>query len=249
VAPLAEAVALAAVLFGAATQRISGMGFALVAAPFLVVVLGPIDGVLVVNTCGALTAGIILARVFRRVEWARCGRMLIGAAAGTIPGAILVGAVDSAWLEAGIGVTLLVTIGIQLRTSRRTLAATAVRDVAVGSISGFMNVTAGVGGPAMSTYALASRWNLTSFAATMQAYFLALGLTSLGAKAVFAHPHLPALGVWFWILVLAACLVGMGTGELLVRVVSPRVVRIMLIAVAGAGAAATTARGVIDLLG
>ena len=43
---------IAAVLIGSSMQRITGMGFALVAAPFLVLLLGPIDGVIVVNVCG-----------------------------------------------------------------------------------------------------------------------------------------------------------------------------------------------------
>ena len=51
---LAAVISLAAAVFvGASTQRISGMGFALVASPFLVIVLGPHAGITLVNLLGA----------------------------------------------------------------------------------------------------------------------------------------------------------------------------------------------------
>jgi uncharacterized membrane protein YfcA len=56
---------LAAVVLGAGMQRITGMGFALVATPFLVLLLGPVEGVVLVNLCGAVTAGAIIFRVAR----------------------------------------------------------------------------------------------------------------------------------------------------------------------------------------
>jgi len=62
---------LAAVVMGAGMQRITGMGFALVAAPFLVLLLGPVEGVVLVNLCGAVTAGAIIFRVVRDIDFAK----------------------------------------------------------------------------------------------------------------------------------------------------------------------------------
>lgn len=75
---------LVAVLVGASMQRITGMGFALVAAPFLVPLLGPVDGVILVNLCSVLTAAIILTRVVRDVDWRRAGVLALFALVGIV---------------------------------------------------------------------------------------------------------------------------------------------------------------------
>lgn len=52
-----------AVFVGAAMQRLTGMGFALVSAPFVVLIMGPVTGIVLVNVCGALSSLLILFRV------------------------------------------------------------------------------------------------------------------------------------------------------------------------------------------
>ena len=54
---------------GAIAQRVSGMGFALVVAPVLVLLIGPFDGVLMVNICGAASALMVVTRVWREISW------------------------------------------------------------------------------------------------------------------------------------------------------------------------------------
>ena len=65
----------AAVALGAGTQRITGLGFALVSAPFLVLLLGPFAGVFVVNVLGVAASVLVLAQVRRDVD-VRRGLML-----------------------------------------------------------------------------------------------------------------------------------------------------------------------------
>src|SRR5699024_7790710 len=45
-----------AVLAGAMAVRTTGMGFALLSSPFLVMALGPFEGILVTNVCGIVAA-------------------------------------------------------------------------------------------------------------------------------------------------------------------------------------------------
>ena len=52
-----------AVLLGAATQRLTGMGFALVSAPLLVAVLGPLTGVQLLQVFGIFASALVLAQV------------------------------------------------------------------------------------------------------------------------------------------------------------------------------------------
>ena len=242
------ALVIAAVLIGSSMQRITGMGFALVAAPFLVLLLGPSDGVIVVNVCGALTGGVILLRVFRHVQWRRFGVLAVCALAGIIPGSYILQFVPVAWLEISIGVLVAAALTVSIN-----LSGVAVRDrlsfrVVAGVASGFMNTTAGVGGPAMSIYAIVTGWPQRSFAATMQPYFLTIGLASLGAKFALGSAEVPQLATLVWILIGCACIVGLIIGDVLARVIEPHVARRLLVIVAYFGSFATIVRGVLELL-
>ncbi|MDJ0349520.1 sulfite exporter TauE/SafE family protein [Cryobacterium sp. PH29-G1] len=242
------ALLIAAVLIGSSMQRITGMGFALVASPFLVLLLGPSDGVIVVNVCGVLTAAVVLLRVFRHIDWRRYGVLAFWAVLGIIPGSYVVQFVPGAWLEISIGV--LVAAGLTVSVS---LGRVNVRDrrsyrVLAGMSSGFMNTTAGVGGPAVSIYAIATGWPQRSFAATMQPYFLTIGLVSLASKFALGSADVPQLSVLVWALIGSACLIGLLIGDLLSEVVKPHVARRMLVVVAYLGSFTTILRGVVELL-
>ncbi|MGW2378147.1 TSUP family transporter [Kitasatospora sp. NPDC001683] len=81
---MAEVLLGATVVTAAAVQWLAGMGFALVAVPVLVLVLGTAQGVLVANCAAGVISVVGLAAGWRRV---RVGAMvpLIAAAACTVP--------------------------------------------------------------------------------------------------------------------------------------------------------------------
>ncbi|GEP25850.1 sulfite exporter TauE/SafE family protein [Cryobacterium levicorallinum] len=239
---------IAAVLIGSSMQRITGMGFALVAAPFLVLLLGPIDGVIVVNVCGALTAGVILTRVFRDVDWRRYGILAACAVIGIVPGSYVLQFVPVAWLEISIGVLVAAGLTVSVNLGRVVVRDRLSFRVIAGMTSGVMNTTAGVGGPAVSIYAIATGWPQRSFAATMQPYFLTIGLASLSSKFALGSAGVPELPVLVWILIGCACIVGLIVGDLLSRVIEPHVARRLLVIVAYLGSFATIVRGVLELL-
>ncbi|WP_241992909.1 sulfite exporter TauE/SafE family protein [Cryobacterium frigoriphilum] len=234
---------LVAVLVGSSMQRVTGMGFALVAAPFLVLLLGPIEGIVLINACAVLTASVILARVVRDVDWRRYGVLAAWALVGIIPGALVLRVVSLAWLEISIGVMVAVGLTVSLCLGRVALVDRPIYKVIAGILAGFMNTTAGVGGPAASIYAVATHWSQRSFAATMQPFFLTLGAASLIAKFVTGAAITPNLSGSVLLLIAAACLAGLVIGELLSRVIEPHIARRMLIVVAFVGSAATVVRG------
>ncbi len=118
-----SALVLAAVFVGAVAQRVTGLGFALVVSPVLVILLGPFDGVLIVNLCGALSAAIILAGVRRHVEWRRYLFLAIPALVGIVPGALLAYLLPDEALEIGIGRLLIaaLTTSLVLRRTARAI--------------------------------------------------------------------------------------------------------------------------------
>jgi uncharacterized membrane protein YfcA len=231
---LTTGLVLGAVVMGAGMQRITGMGFALVAAPFLVLLLGPVEGVVLVNVCGAVTAGAIIFRVVRDIDWKRYRALAASALLGIIPAAVLIRFIPAAVLEVLKSATLPV---------RRRYLFTA------GGLSGFMNTAAGVGGPAVSMYSIATRWQHKSFAATMQPYFFTIGTFSLVSKAITAPTSFPDLPLGMWVAVAVACLAGLVLGDVAARFVPARAAQILLIVLAYLGAAATIIRGVLDAVG
>ncbi|MGV8876527.1 MAG: sulfite exporter TauE/SafE family protein [Rhodoglobus sp.] len=224
------------VLVGAFAQRTTGMGFALVASPALVLLLGPFDGVIIVNLCAVLSAAIILPRVWRGVDWRRFRWLVVPAVVGTMVGAGIAARAPSAWLQMAVGALVVVALTVTLLFTRTKHTATGPAPaIGAGFASGVMNAAAGVGGPALSMYAVANRWPQTSFAATAQPYFIVISTASLIGKLSVTNWQIPALEPTAWLWIVAALLTGLALGEWLHSRIEPRVARIAVVTIAYVG--------------
>ena len=237
------------VLVGALSQRITGMGFALVASPLVVILLGPFDGVLVVNLCGVVSAALIVPRVWRNIEWRTFAWLVIPAVIAIVPGSLLVTRLPGPITQLSIGV--LVIVALTTLMIRRTTFVAAARPAAIvaGAASGFMNTAAGVGGPAISIYAVMMRWPQVKFAATLQPYFVVVGTASLVTKSLFSDGALPQLDALSWLVIVAALIVGLVLGEVLNSHVSHRAARIAVVIIAYVGGAVAIIDGALALAG
>ncbi|WP_258805422.1 TSUP family transporter [Pseudarthrobacter sp. NS4] len=239
---------LMAVIAGALAQRIAGLGFGLLVAPVLVVLLGPFDGVMIVNLCGAASSLLILSRVWRHVAWKKYFGLALAALAGVLPGAWLASNVPEAPLQICIGILLVIALLASQRLTRTSWRASgAVPMVSLGFSSGLMNAAAGVGGPSITAYAIATRWEQKSFSATLQPYFITTGLSSLISKYVLSGGHVPGLEGWQWLAILAAMIVGIVAGDLLSGRVPAAAARRIVTAIAYVGAVATLGKGLMEL--
>lgn len=239
------ALVLVAVLVGALSQRVAGMGFALVASPVLVLAMGPFDGVLVANLCGALSSAILLTRVWSRIEWRRFVGLAIPAVLAVVPGALIAATLPVHALEVTIGVLILIALSLSLIASRAGFEARGPVPVAIaGTASGLMSAISATSGPPISVYAIASRWPQRSFAATMQPYFVVVGLTSLVVKVGFDGWRTPALEWWQWAEIVAALLIALVVGEFVHHRVSERAARIAVIIISVAGAISAILHGI-----
>ena len=231
-----------AVLAGAVAVRTTGMGFALLSSPFLVMALGPFEGILVTNVCGIVAALLNLTAVHADLDWRRAASVIPAGVVGTVPGALLV-----LWLPApvlAISISLLVIVGLLFTLASRRLQVPNSPWVGVGGgfASGLMNVTAGVGGPGLVVYALATQWEHRRFAATAQLHFAVLGVAALIAK--WSLPTLPLTG---WAVLLALLVVGLVGGNVLARWVHGARAMRWVIVIAMAGALMSLTQGLLQL--
>ncbi|WP_175471584.1 TSUP family transporter [Geodermatophilus telluris] len=234
----------AAVAAGAVTQRVTGLGFSLVAAPFLVLLTGPVTGVLVANALGVAVALLVLGQVYRDVDLRRGVLLLVPALAAVVPGALLARAVPVAVLQVLVGGTVVLSLLAVLALGRWGVGgppgpAHPGTTLVAGAATGFLTATAGVGGPALTAYAVATRWAQSAFAATAQLCFAAVGAT---AVAVRGMPVLPGTT---WASAAAALAAGVVGGTALATRVPPAVARTGALTIALAGGLATVVDGLL----
>jgi len=241
--------AIAAVFVGAATQRIAGMGFAMMVAPFVILAFGPLQGVVLVNLCGATAAFITVFSLRSGIRWATFWWLLVSSLLGVGIGLLLVRALDVPTFQTVVGVVLILAIVGSTLVARTSLHVAGLRwTLAAGVTTGALVSSAGIGGPPMSIYAVLSRWEQRSFAATMQPYTAAISLVAVAASLLTAPRSWPSLSTVEWLLVAAAIIGGLLVGGLLSRVVSPRVGRVIVVVLALVGAVITLVSGLTGLL-
>ena len=237
----ADAALAVAVLAGSSVQRMTGMGFALVAAPVLVLLLGPAQGVVLVNCASGCISAIGLAENWRRVRLPAMGP-LVAAAACTVPvGAWAVHRVPEPVMLAGMGA--LVTAAVLLAMGGLRIAALRGTGGALtaGAASGFMNASAGVGGPALSLYAVNAEWTVREFVPNAQFYGLVVNSFSV---AVGGLPHLSGPS---WSAAAGGLAVGTAAGVVLDRRVPERWARLTVLSLALAGGLTTLGKGLWSL--
>lgn len=230
------------VLLGSSVQRLAGIGFGLLASPLLVLLMGPVQGVALVNCAGVVIGVVGLATTWRQVQL-RTMVPLVAAAALTVPlGAWLALRLPEPVLLTGLGALITVAVTLVLLGARVSSMHGTGGAVAAGAASGFMNSAAGTGGPALSLYAVNAGWTAREFVPNAQFYGLVVNLLSVMAKGV---PH---LGRSAWLLVAVTMGAGILLGGLLAARTPERGARRIILGLALAGGVATTAKGLWLLL-
>src|SRR5699024_9653913 len=112
----------------------------------------------------------------------------IGIVVGVPIGAVVVYALDAVMLLILVGA--LTSAAVVLTLTRKPMPVFRGTSGAIfaGSLSGFSNVTAGVGGPALAMFGAATKMSMPSFIPTVQVVALLTNILSVTAKS---HMSLP----------------------------------------------------------
>ncbi|MEU2665044.1 sulfite exporter TauE/SafE family protein [Micromonospora sp. NPDC007220] len=238
---LGAALAVVAVALGAAMQRVTGLGFALVAAPFLVIILGPFTGVVLANLLSAAINLVVLASTFRALHRRLAVEMIVGVVVAVPLGAWVVASLPGPLLLIGVGSITAISVAWVARGNPLRFLRGRAGPVLSGFTSGFFNTTAGTGGPPLAVYAVSTDWSQRSFVPTVQVVGLVTNVLSLAAKGT------PALS---WPLLLAcgvAMTVGIAGGQVLSRWLPEERARGSVIGLALVGSVIAVGKGVTAL--
>ncbi|MEW2396424.1 sulfite exporter TauE/SafE family protein [Streptomyces sp. NPDC046862] len=229
------------VLLGSSVQWLTGMGFALVAVPALVLVLGPAEGVVLANCAAGVISVVGLTDGWRRV---RLGAMvpLCVAAVCTVPvGTWVARRLSEPALMATMGVLVTAAVVLVMRGARVRALRGGGGALVAGGVGGFMNSAAGLGGPPVSLYALNADWTVREFVPNAQFYGVVVNAVSIASNG------LPDLAAPVWGLAAGAMAVGALVGRALAGRVPEERVRLLVLLLALGGGLSALGKGLWEL--
>ncbi|MDH6549779.1 sulfite exporter TauE/SafE family protein [Streptomyces sp. SAI-041] len=237
----AEVLLAVIVLLGSCVQWLTGMGFALVSVPALVLLLGPEQGVILANCAAGVICLVGLAGGLRLVR-PRAMLPFCLAAACTVPaGTWVTHRLPRPWLLLVMGALVTVAVLLVMRGARAAALGGTRGAVLAGAAGGFMNSAAGVGGPPFSLYAVNAGWTVREFVPNAMFYGVIVNAFSVASNG------LPGLGRIQWLLVCAA----MTTGGLTGRWLTPRIpenrARLLVLLLALTGGITAVGKGLWEL--
>lgn len=242
-------VVLVIVFVGSFLQRVSGMGLGLVAGPILSLMLGPVEGILVVNVLALINAILTTYSVREFVDWKKFATIASVMIIGAIPGAMLIKVISGSLLMFIVGALLLMALAVVTFGQNRIPKVDGTGPaVASGIVGGFMNTLAGIAGPAITVYAQASRWDQRAYAATLQPIFIVSAAVSILVKMVGGVGDLGTISPWVWIFGVIAMIGGIWFGARIGdRVAKPQARKLALF-LATAGGVSALVRGLIGMM-
>lgn len=228
-----------AVLLGASVQWVTGMGFALVAVPALVLLLGPSDGVALANCAAGVICLVGLTNGWRLVRL-RAMVPLILASACTVPlGTWFSNHLPESALLITMGALVTIAVLVIMRGIRVPALSGLKGALAAGAAGGFMNASAGLGGPPVSLYAVNAGWTIREFVPNALFYGVVVNIFSVATNGV------PGLGGSTWIAAAAGLTAGGLIGKALAGRVPEHRARQLVLFLALAGGITTLVKGAL----
>jgi uncharacterized membrane protein YfcA len=231
-----------ATFIGAATIRLTGLGFSLIASSVFVLVSGPIQGVLLTNLMTPVVNVIVLGETWRKAQFGRALKLAAPAVLVLPLGAYVAHVLPRGVLLIVIGFFMLAALCVTVFDRHLEWLGSRLGGIGLGVFSGFANATAGLGGAGLGLYANATKWPFKRFVPSAQVYLFVINMGSLLIKG----PPKVSAGVLGMLVVSA--LVGTMVGAAFVGKVQVRTARRIILAMAFVGSLLTIIKGVQQLV-
>ena len=236
------------VVVGSTLQRVSGMGLGLIGGPILMLIMGPVEGILVINVLACINAVLTTYSVRENVSWKKFGLIASVMVIGSLAAALLIRRMDTAGLMVVVGLALLAALTV-VTFGKKFVPAMEGKGPAIsaGILGGFTNTLAGVAGPVITVYAQAAKRPQQVYAATLQPIFVVGGFFSVMTKTLTGAAHFDGLPWVMWPAGVMGMFVGIWAGTRIAQRVPREKARVLSLSVAGLGAASALVRGLVSL--
>ncbi len=179
------AVVIAVAALASFAQGITGFGFALIAVPFLVLVVDVREAVVMSTLLGLVNVALLAMRLWRATPWKTVAWLLLGSFAGMPLGLAVLIFTPEDGLRLTVGVVTVV-FAAALASGKRVPFTGAISELVVGVVSGVLRTSTSMSGPPVVIYLQGRGQSPDAFRAAMTTFFLVGGLLSVGA---FAGAH------------------------------------------------------------
>jgi hypothetical protein len=220
-------IAALSIAVGAFAQSVTGLGFSLIAAPAVLALLGPRDGVAVIVVLSAFASLLPLLPERRHVRLRDAGALLLPTLLATPVVAMALAGVDTSVVAVGAGLSVIAGVVLLARGASWAWFRGLPGAVAAGVSSAVLNVVGGVGGPPVGMYAANAGWGPAQTRATLQFFFL--------VQNVVTALIIGVVGPSWWMF--AALLAGTVLGVAISGHIPQRAARISVLLVAALGGA------------
>ncbi|HZE07067.1 MAG TPA: sulfite exporter TauE/SafE family protein, partial [Solirubrobacteraceae bacterium] len=148
-----ELVALSA-LFAAAVQATAGVGFALIVAPVLFLVMSPASAIITTTVLGILLNLLILFAEPRRPQpaWTEVLPVLAAAVPGAVCGVVLLAELPKPVLQLIVGVSVIAAALLRTRPAHRARRRGSGPRLALGATVGALSTATGINGPPLALW-------------------------------------------------------------------------------------------------
>jgi len=227
-------IAANAILAAAAlVTSVTGFGYALVATPFLVLIMPPRLAVSLVLISWLPLAVLLVRDSFRDMSPRRIGRLLLVAVLGAPIGVYGLAHINGESMRTVIGAIALAAAVTLVLSPQRPFRRARLAAVGAGLTSGVLGGASAMSGPPIVLLGLKQGWEHRGFRADMIGYFVALHLfiLALFGSVDLVDGHILSLGFW----VQPGVLTGFVVGIRLKPKVSQAVYRWLAIGLVSAG--------------
>lgn len=209
-------------------QSLSGFGFSLFIVPFLAILIGPRDTVLLANLMSTFGSGTQAIYLRRSADRKTAGTILIGALVGMPFGLAVLLLLDPKLLQIGIAASVIVFTLIMMRGFTFHSVGT-IGNILAGVASGVLNTSTSMSGPPVVLYLQGKSLPPLQFRSTITTYF---AITSAIAVALLlATGRAPAYVFVAFALSVPAIFLGQRLGNLLFEKVNVMFFRRMVFAI------------------
>jgi uncharacterized membrane protein YfcA len=208
---------LFSVFFATLTRAVFGFGAALVAMPLLTLVVGVRVASPLMSLIGCLISVVILCKSWRNIDWKGMWQLTLASVVGVPVGLLFLKEAYGSAVKAGLGL-LLILFGLYRLFNPKLAAVTGSWPAYVaGFIAGILGGAYNTAGPPIVVYGTLARWSADRFRATLQGYFLLVGLLILAGHSMSGSL---TRNVWqFFCFSVPMIGVGTAVGTYLVRII------------------------------